>query len=636
MSRTRLIYFLSAIVLIIGCFALNTSYSLFIDNDSSSIVDTIVPVISLENENPNLTIDPSKEYIVKQTIKNEGNVDSYFALLANITTDSISREDLTIQPLEIENNDVYGSISPNNTKDIYLYIKNNSSSSVTINFLLDESYLTLSYDNFITKYNNKDSHIDNSSKYPFELPTTTIPFEENKDSLSYTILNNYAKSSDAIMDNVGDLFEEDSYLLELPLNTTTEELSVPSPSLDLIYIDMDGLENGFFKSTDDLGTSYFYRGKASNNYVNFAGFTWRVVRINGDGSIRLILDGTLDQVKRDGETNYAGSLSSYNESGNDNAYVGYMYGLTGQTTYSSTTKCLMLVDGTITDEKSSYSTKATCEAAGGVWTTNSSTATHANVVNSTIKDNLDTFYDTYIGGTTYNFENYLSTNSVFCNDKSSSSAYILELYEVDDEDMGYYIDGKYTYYNSIYGTNLAYYGAHSRLMYGGYSVIPGYESSIMPEYMLVNYYDIAFETYYGYTTPMVGYEPSENWSSIPTPKLECSANDISNYLSKPIGLLTADELVLAGSTQNINTSTYLNDSTTLSSTWWTMTPYGFPGGTYTSSIAKVFAVSSSTNLMSTPNVTENAGVRPVINLKSDILWESGDGTQESPYTVKLS
>ena len=41
---------------------------------------------------------------------------------------------------------------------------------------------------------------------------------------------------------------------------------------------------------DDYGTSYYYRGDVEDNYVNFAGMCWRIVRIEGDGSTKLILE----------------------------------------------------------------------------------------------------------------------------------------------------------------------------------------------------------------------------------------------------------------------------------------------------------------------------------------------------------
>ena len=43
-------------------------------------------------------------------------------------------------------------------------------------------------------------------------------------------------------------------------------------------------------TTDDEGITYYYRGAVNNNYVNFANKCWRIVRIEGDGSIKLILD----------------------------------------------------------------------------------------------------------------------------------------------------------------------------------------------------------------------------------------------------------------------------------------------------------------------------------------------------------
>jgi len=43
-------------------------------------------------------------------------------------------------------------------------------------------------------------------------------------------------------------------------------------------------------TSDDYGTSYYYRGGVTDNYVNFAGMCWKIVRIQGDGSVKLILE----------------------------------------------------------------------------------------------------------------------------------------------------------------------------------------------------------------------------------------------------------------------------------------------------------------------------------------------------------
>ena len=51
-------------------------------------------------------------------------------------------------------------------------------------------------------------------------------------------------------------------------------------------------DKGLYKSVDDFGDTYYYRGNVKNNNVYFAGFYWQIIRINGDGSIRLLYNGT--------------------------------------------------------------------------------------------------------------------------------------------------------------------------------------------------------------------------------------------------------------------------------------------------------------------------------------------------------
>ena len=73
-------------------------------------------------------------------------------------------------------------------------------------------------------------------------------------------------------------------------------------------------ESGLYKSIDtNTGDpTYYFRGNVENNYVSFAGFTWRIVRINEDGTIRIIM--------QDGINNNA----TYKFNSNNNNYT-YMY-----------------------------------------------------------------------------------------------------------------------------------------------------------------------------------------------------------------------------------------------------------------------------------------------------------------------
>ncbi len=50
---------------------------------------------------------------------------------------------------------------------------------------------------------------------------------------------------------------------------------------------------GLIKSSDDIGVSYYFRGNIPNNYVKINDLLWRIVRINGDGTIRLILNDAI-------------------------------------------------------------------------------------------------------------------------------------------------------------------------------------------------------------------------------------------------------------------------------------------------------------------------------------------------------
>ena len=130
------------------------------------------------------------------------------------------------------------------------------------------------------------------------------------------------------------------------------------------------------KAKDAYGDSYYYRGNVTNNYVKFADKYWRIVRINGDGTVRVIYDGTSAHANGESSEDRQIGTSAFNSSYNDNAYVGYMYGATGASKYAET---------------------------------------HANTNDSTIKTYIDNWYKTNILGTAN--EQYLADN-IFCNDRS--------------------------------------------------------------------------------------------------------------------------------------------------------------------------------------------------------------------------
>lgn len=52
---------------------------------------------------------------------------------------------------------------------------------------------------------------------------------------------------------------------------------------------------GLIKGNDSKGITYYFRGDVDNNYVQLGETTFRIVRINGDSTVRLVLDDVLPQ-----------------------------------------------------------------------------------------------------------------------------------------------------------------------------------------------------------------------------------------------------------------------------------------------------------------------------------------------------
>ena len=74
------------------------------------------------------------------------------------------------------------------------------------------------------------------------------------------------------------------------------------------------------------GTSYYWRGAATTNYIKFAGYCWRIVRINGDGTLRIIYDGATCHANGTSTTeNVVVSSTAYNLNANLSENVGWTY-----------------------------------------------------------------------------------------------------------------------------------------------------------------------------------------------------------------------------------------------------------------------------------------------------------------------
>ena len=180
---------------------------------------------------------------------------------------------------------------------------------------------------------------------------------------------------------------------------------------------------------DDYGTSYYFRGAVTNNYVEFANKCWRIVRIVGDGSVKLVLhnDNTSKAANPCSSANNSEdaafasySTSAFNSRYNDNKYVGFMYGTTGASDYASA---------------------------------------HANTNKSRILKKLETWYTDNL----VPYEDKLA-DTIWRNDKSTFTTYT---------------SGSTFGTGLGYGTNLTGYGAYNRI-HGGNAALYASPSLICP------------------------------------------------------------------------------------------------------------------------------------------------------------
>ncbi|MCM1052398.1 MAG: hypothetical protein NC483_00250 [Ruminococcus sp.] len=90
---------------------------------------------------------------------------------------------------------------------------------------------------------------------------------------------------------------------------------------------VDDTTGKIYKTKDDDGTTYYYAGNPSDNWVEFGGYYWRIIRVNGDGSYRMIYQGTEPNATGEGTqiTLNGKNIFAFNTSYDDNAYVGYFY-----------------------------------------------------------------------------------------------------------------------------------------------------------------------------------------------------------------------------------------------------------------------------------------------------------------------
>ena len=424
-------------------------------------------------------------------------------------------------------------------------------------------------------------------------------------------------SSKAVMDNIRSEFVD-----------TNSGVNFTSPSSDYngkgIYI-RAGTE-------EEEHPILYYRGEVDDNHLLLGNMCFRIVRTTDTGGIKLLYDGEANNGVCD-NTGADSASGTYRFNGNNitglqDDYTGSVYHATSMvnsgymygTVYASRVYTMRtyndsvfvygndvtwngssytLVD-TVTSSPASwssdrnsviankhrytcFSTSNTCSEVYYVYgTTNANFASYViltngkkmvdvipemttestNITNSTIKDYIDSWYSSNV----MRYSDYLE-DTVYCNDRN--------IYQVN------IFDKEYT------GILPLYFGSYSRVQLQG--------------------------------------NPSTTCSNKNDAFTVSSENGNGN-LTYPVGLLTADEVALAGGARFTNSSYYLN----IGEYYWTMSPQQV-----NQNYAIIYVVSSN-GMLDGANGDSSGFVylRPVVTVR-DMVVASGDGTSSSPYQLLL-
>lgn len=288
---------------------------------SSSLSNNQIVVAG--NSNTTVTLQ------ITSTNTKDTEYELYYQIMESLSIDEANK--VTVECINSKTQDLpTGSISTNGMKTVVIEIKNDNDFSVTIEFGVQGGL------------SGKELVLEQGNSIP------VVSSIELVDAIK----------SEAVLDNIASTYVTSSTGINF------HQISSDTNGKGL-YI-LHGTEN-------DQYPIMYYRGAVENNNVKFANFCWKIVRTTETGGIKLVYSGLPDE---NGQCNSSTRITgaNFNSYISDNAYVGYMYGKAGSSSYN---------------------------------------ATHENVNNSDVKATIDNWYSENMINYTDKLE-----DAIWCNDRS--------------------------------------------------------------------------------------------------------------------------------------------------------------------------------------------------------------------------
>ena len=531
------------------------AYSFFMTkisgNNSKSIViqlgESEITVQYFEENDEYHLMTPGYTFYKMFTVTNTGNIPvAYEVFLEEIENEFVRTDDIVYSLYKIG---YEGTVNANSSIFDYDDLSDCVEEPNQINENYDGTCYLVSTDTFPTARTSiSDTETIKTSgyKYVYLLKYEYLNSEESQDIDKGHIFSGTVKVYGKNSEEANSKFDNGtlaSAIYNNAENATAEQISnhyaelsatpKTAPAVDANTASEGTLSEGI----DDFGTSYYFRGNVVNNYINFANMCWRIVRIEGDGSVKIVLEDQDTLCQNIDYSNGDGNWNIPSTTGGSTKTLYYAY---DPNTYSST-----------------YIEK------------------YLNPPQNLLSRSLVTTFKIFQSGP---LSNYLS-------DLRS---------------------GNWCYKDSAYTTTT-----------GG---------------TLINdrstYYSNQTAFYYDSYVRLNGKTPKE-------PTFLCNGTTMDKYSDEVtdmyVATLTADEVMFAGGITNEgNTNYFLVNSYQQSENinFWTISPYYFYGGR-----DYVYYIMNN-GKVNTIQVFYLHSARPSVVLKTGTEYNSGNGTIESPYTIK--
>ena len=261
MKNIKKSYFIifGLIVLAVVCFS--TSYAIFSNtkeehgklNIVAGNLNYKIESNELDSDSITLPANTSKEIRIKLTSLNEVSSKYELYYILDKTNDKVS-----VGYSKDTKDSVLGTIDANKSKVITIIIRNGSDTDSKVSFKVIGGLIN-------NELVLKDGNSLNQEVEPYRVLSKAI-LEDNK-----------------------------LITAEPTLTTSSNNTS-----------DASGLYSSTATNTGE--PTYYFRGNVENNYVSFAGFTWRIVRINEDGTVRLIMQ---DGINNNAEYKFNSNYNNY-------------------------------------------------------------------------------------------------------------------------------------------------------------------------------------------------------------------------------------------------------------------------------------------------------------------------------------